>query len=51
MKSIIALLAIAFLSQTSATPDCYDFSVTERSENFDFLPKLLYYGSVDWLTL
>ena len=51
MKSIIALLAIAFVSQTLATPDCYDFSVTEKVDNFEFLPKILYYGQVDWLNL
>lgn len=52
-SSFAALFLIAALSSvTLATPDCYDFSVTEKREDkMDLLPKLLFYGSVDWLNL
>jgi hypothetical protein len=50
MKLII--LASAVLSMVLATPDCYDFSVTTlREDFFEPLPKLLFYGSTDWLTI
>ncbi len=55
MKSNLAnvLFFIALLSSIAiATPDCYDFSVTEKREDYmDMLPKLLFYGQVDWLKL
>ncbi len=52
-SSLAALFLIAALSSvTNATPDCYDFSVTEKREDYmDMLPKLLFYGQVDWLKL
>jgi hypothetical protein len=52
-SSLTALLLLAALSSvTYATPDCYDFSVTEiRNDYIDMLPKLLFYGQVDWLKL
>jgi hypothetical protein len=52
MKSTILLLSAAALAIVSATPDCYDFSVTTQSEDFfDMLPKMLFYGNVDWMKL
>ena len=49
MKSKFASLLLFFFAAlstlTSATPDCYDFSVTEKREDYmDMLPKLLFYG-------
>lgn len=47
---LCVILSLSLLS--SATPDCFDFSVTTHlSEYFDFLPKLLFYGNVDWMRL
>ena len=48
----LILLSLALLAGVLATPDCYDFSVTTRREDFfEPLPKLLFYGNVDWLTI
>jgi hypothetical protein len=50
MKLIILVLAL--LSTVLATPDCYDYSVTTlRDDYFEVLPKLLFYGQTDWLTI
>lgn len=53
MKSmLIAAAAALMVAVTLATPDCYDFSVTTLEENyFELLPKMLFYGNVDWMTL
>jgi hypothetical protein len=53
MKTGITLaLIIAVLGTVTATPDCYDFSVTEISDSyFELLPKMLFYGNVDWMKL
>ena len=48
----LILLTAAVLSVAYATPDCYDFSVTTlRYDYFETLPKLLFYGQADWLTI
>ena len=53
--TIVSLLIISstlLLSLVSATADCYDFSVTEKREDYmEFLPNMLYYGQVDWLKI
>lgn len=54
MKStiLIPLALAAFAHLTLATPDCYDFSVTTAQDSFfEMLPKMLYYGNVDWMKL
>lgn len=53
LSLMIALLTLSTMPQSSmATPDCYDFSVTSINDNyFEFLPKMLFYGQVDWMTL
>lgn len=54
MRSTIALFALASLaiSLVSGTPDCYDWSVTEKRDDYmEFLPNMLYYGQVDWIKL
>ena len=55
MKSpqLLLLLSLCFIAPlTKATADCYDFSVTEMSDSyFEMLPKMLFYGNVDWMKL
>jgi hypothetical protein len=49
---LLILSSTLLLSLVSATPDCYDFSVTEKREDYmEFLPNMLYYGQVDWLKI
>ncbi|TNV84657.1 hypothetical protein FGO68_gene14300 [Halteria grandinella] len=51
MKSTLLILSAA-LALVSAAPDCYDYSVTTPSADyFDMLPKMLFYGNVDWMTI
>lgn len=51
MKSTLALFSV-LLALVSATPDCYDYSVTTLSEDyFEVLPKMLFYGNIDWMKL
>jgi hypothetical protein len=39
------VLALMLAGAAWATPDCYDYSVTTlRTDYFEMLPKLLYYG-------
>jgi hypothetical protein len=50
MKKLLLLAGLFYLAL--ATPDCYDFSVTElRDDYIEVLPLLIYYGQVDWLKL
>ena len=51
MKSTFVLFSV-LAAFVTATPDCYDYSVTTISEDyFDLLPKMLFYGNVDWMKL
>lgn len=46
------ILALLLITETLATPDCYDFSVTRKRADFmEFLPLVMFYNKVDWLEL
>ena len=46
------IIAAVLLSSVLATPDCYDFSVTQVKQNYlEILPTFLYFNHVDWLLL
>ena len=46
------IIAAVLLSSVLATPDCYDFSVTQVKANYlEILPTLLYFNHVDWMLL
>lgn len=48
----ITLLSAVLFSHVTATPDCYDMSVTEMREDYlELLPTLLFHGKVDWMNL
>ena len=48
----LLVLALILATTVLATPDCYDYSVTTlRTDYFEVLPLLLYYGKVDWMKL
>jgi hypothetical protein len=49
---VAVLFSALFSSLVTCTADCYDFSVTTMNDTyFEFLPQLLFYGSVDWMSL
>ncbi len=51
MKSTLIIAAV-LLSSVLATPDCYDYSVTQIKPNYmEILPTILYFNKVDWLLL
>jgi hypothetical protein len=46
------IIASLLLALVGATPDCYDFTVTQVKKNYlEILPELIYFGHVDWLML
>ena len=50
--SSLLFASLLLILRVTATPDCYDFSVSNlRDDYFEVLPKLLFYGQVDWLEL
>ena len=51
MKATLILAAI-LASSVLATPDCYDFTVTQlRKDYTEILPLMVYYNHIDYLTI
>ena len=45
MKSLIIATAVLLFQAISATPDCYDFTVTKiKRDHLEVLPLLMYYN-------
>ena len=43
--SSLLFASLLLILRVTATPDCYDFSVSNiRDDYFEVLPKLLFYG-------